>query len=137
MTTVLQTPKIRKRRVPQPVHGSARWIGGTPTREQLNEGEARLQITAEGKEPQIYFVEVLRDGPKLTGYSLIKFDSLDKTATYDIDATFSPDPRHWCCDCPDATYTDRPGGCKHLCGLVAALRAAGLLQGSTAQVAAA
>ena len=77
--------------------------------------DAILQITPAGKEPGFYYVSTHRDDKgRLLGYRLVKLDALDKTETYDIDATFGHDPRHWQCDCADATYVDRPGGCKHV-----------------------
>jgi hypothetical protein len=47
------------------------------------------------------------------GYRLLKRDG--RTA-YDVDA------ERWTCDCPDATYCPRPGGCKHSKALRTALQ---------------
>ena len=90
----------------------------------LDNGDAVLKIVADGKEPTFYFVTENRcaDGRRL-GFRLVKIDSLEKTATYDVEIT----AHGFRCDCPDATYTDRPGGCKHAAGLKAALAAAKLL----------
>jgi hypothetical protein len=47
----------------------------------------------------------------------------DRT-TYDVNTEADP----WTCDCPDATFhPERPGGCKHVAALRAALKAAGQL----------
>jgi hypothetical protein len=65
----------------------------------------------------IYTITVLYLYGERTGYRLEKLDG----AVYDIDAT-AP---QWRCDCPDATYhPERPGGCKHVAALRAALAAA-------------
>lgn len=124
MHKMTQTTTRRNPAKPQSVRGVARWVGGTPTQGRLDDGDAILQITAHGKEPAFYFVTANKDkNGRLLGYRLVKIDGLERTATYDVDVT-TP---HWTCDCPDATFTDRPGGCKHIGGLRAALRAAGLL----------
>ena len=116
--------KNRKPRILKPVHGFARWIGGKPTQGMLDHGDAVLQITAAGKEASFFFVGENKDNDgRRLGFRLVKIDALDKTATYDVEIT----PYGWRCDCPDATYTDRPGGCKHCAGLRAALTAAKLL----------
>jgi hypothetical protein len=121
MTTASQARKPRK--APQVVSGSARWVGGVPSQARLDDGAAILQITAEGKEPGFYHVETNRDGDEVRGYRLIKIDALLNAATYDVEITANG----FRCDCPDATYTDRPGGCKHCRGLAAGLKAANLL----------
>jgi uncharacterized Zn finger protein len=44
-----------------------------------------------------------------------------REALYDVDVRVEP----WTCDCPDATFhAERPGGCKHVLALKAALAAA-------------
>jgi hypothetical protein len=92
-------------------------------------GGAILEIAVEGKEAQFYHAETNRDEDGICrGYRLIKIDGLEKTATYDLELTGDG----LRCDCPDSTFTDRPGsalgcGCKHAKGLAAALRAANLL----------
>lgn len=116
------------RRPPVPVNGSCRWVGGVPTADRLDDGDAILQINAAGKEPGYYHVETVRDGATVRGFRLVKIDGLAKTATYDLERT----PHGLRCDCPDATWTDRPDaalgcGCKHAKALAAALRAANLL----------
>lgn len=109
-------------------HGSARWLCGPPTKNTLD--GSVLVITPAGKAGQFYKVETIRDAAgRRVGYRLTKVDGEAETTTYDIDCTFSlNDPRHWGCDCPDGTFReDRPGGCKHIAGLVAALKVANLL----------
>src|SRR5437764_1219612 len=121
-TATVETRKTNTKQ-PQPVHGVARWIGGTATQGQLDSGDAILQFTVAGKEPTFYFVRELKDGDgDRAGFQLVKIDALDKTETYDIDLYGSGNV--WTCDCPDAVYANRPGGCKHVCGLRAALTAA-------------
>jgi hypothetical protein len=121
MTTTSQTCKPRK--APLAVQGVARWIGGNPTQERLNDGDAILQVAVEGKVPSFYHVETIKDGDKINGYRLVKIDALLNAATYDLELT----PNGFRCDCPDATYADRLGGCKHGRCLAAALKAASLL----------
>ena len=119
------TTKTRKnRKAPQPVHGVARWVGSMATQGQLDNGDAVLKIAADGKEAAFYFVSELKDehGHRV-GYRLVKVSGLLDAATYEVDAT----GKDWTCDCPDAVYCDRPGGCKHSAGLKAALKAANLL----------
>ena len=125
MTTTTTTTKTnrKQRKAPEAVHGSARWVGGMATQGQLDNGEAVLQVTVAGKDPAFYFVATNKDDDGLLlGWRLVKIDALDKTSTYDVEIT----PHGLRCDCPDATYADRPGGCKHVCGLRAGLKAAGL-----------
>src|SRR5262245_7591918 len=95
----------RKRKAPQPVSGTCRWIGGAPSLAALDNGNAMLLIAPEGKQPQAYHAQRLTDGGKVLGYRLTKAGVVE--TTYDVDA------ETWACDCPDATHTDRPGGCKH------------------------
>ena len=116
-----KTTNLRKQRNLQPVNGKCRWIGGNPTLAQLDHGLAMLLIVADGKEPQAYHVERLRDDDGRTvGYRLVKAGL--GAASYDIGAA------SWTCDCPDAVYNDaRPGGCKHANAVRAALTCAGLL----------
>lgn len=125
--TMTKTTK-KTRKPATPVHGTAKWIGGTPTQGRLDDGDAIIQITAEGKESSFFHVESVRDGNALRGYRLIKIAPLDETATYDLEIT----PYGLRCDCPDALYTDRPDGaagcaCKHAKGVLAALKSAKLI----------
>jgi hypothetical protein len=65
-----------------------------------------------------YTVTVLRGPDSVLGYRLAKADG----TVYDVCVT----EERWTCDCPDATYKpERPGGCKHVAALRAALKAAG------------
>jgi hypothetical protein len=53
----------------------------------------------------------------LVGYRLLKANA----TMYDVGTTA---PHGWTCDCPDATFhPERPGGCKHVSALRAALAA--------------
>jgi hypothetical protein len=63
-----------------------------------------------------YEVLPLYDGEALVGYRLLKADA----TMYDLPADLSG------CDCPDHTFhPERPGGCKHIKALQAALAALG------------
>ena len=65
-----------------------------------------------------YTVTVLNGQTGVLGYRLVKTDG----ATCDVCTT----EEHWTCDCPDATFhPERPGGCKHVAALRAALKVAG------------
>jgi hypothetical protein len=91
-------------KAPQAVHGSCRWvrpIGVEDTKSGLLEINGR------------FYGVILIDG----GYEIVKPDR----TVYHIDREF------WVCDCPDATFrAERPGGCKHVAALKAALRSIGL-----------
>jgi hypothetical protein len=64
-----------------------------------------------------YVVRENLDGLCLAGWSLTKPDC----TVYDLPADFST------CDCPDHTYhPERPGGCRHMKALRAALAAVGV-----------
>jgi hypothetical protein len=98
-------PKAKTR----PASGKCKWV--VPLGET---GTGVLAING-----QDYVVTVLRDQDGVLGYRLTK--PADMTA-YDICARGT----HWRCDCPDATFhPERPGGCKHVAALRAALQAAG------------
>jgi hypothetical protein len=67
---------------------------------------------------QPYTVTVLRGPNGVMGYRMGKADG----TVYDIGTT----EKRWTCDCPDATVNgERPGGCKHVAALRAALAVAG------------
>ena len=52
---------------------------------------------------------------RIVGYRLTKPDG----TVYDVSTT---EPYGWTCDCPDMTFrSERPGGCKHVRSLQAAL----------------
>jgi hypothetical protein len=87
-----------------PVHGIAKWLSPM--------GFLGIGILAINGTP--YVVLRLSSG---VGFRLEKTDR----TTYDVN-TEGPD---WTCDCPDATFCPRPGGCKHVAALRAALKADG------------
>jgi hypothetical protein len=92
----------------RPVSGRCRWV--------LPIGEVGTGVLAING--QSYTVTVLRGQNGIVGYRLGKEDG----TTYDLSTTEA----HWTCDCPDATFhPERPGGCKHVVALRAALKAAG------------
>jgi hypothetical protein len=92
----------------RPVSGNCKWV--VPIGKVSHTGVLEINGT-------VYTVTVLNLYGQLTGYRLEKLDG----PTYDIDAT----AEQWRCDCPDATYhPERPGGCKHVAALRAALDAA-------------
>lgn len=97
-------PKAKAR----PATGKYRWI--------VPIGEVGTGVLAiNGTE---YVVTVLRDQTRLLGYRLTKPADM---AAYDVCTQGTP----WTCDCPDATFhPERPGGCKHVAALRAALNAA-------------
>jgi hypothetical protein len=103
----------KSRQPVKPVHGSCRWV--KPIRWPFP-GVLGINGTAYTVIPQTGD----RSGPAapVLGYRLVNQAS---RKAYDIDAEF------WVCDCPDATYrSERPGGCKHVAALKAALRSIGL-----------
>jgi hypothetical protein len=61
-----------------------------------------------------YYLSVLEGGFRLTGYDPRR----EEVTVYDLPSDLSS------CDCADATYRTRPGGCKHVRAL-SALKAAG------------
>jgi hypothetical protein len=91
-----------------PVSGSCRWV--------LPIGETGTGVLAINGHN--YTVTVLHSPSGVTGYRMAKVDG----TTYDLCTT----EQCWTCDCPDATFhPERPGGCKHVAALRAALKAAG------------
>jgi hypothetical protein len=98
------------RRNLKPSHGTARWLQPMPF---LGKGVLEINGTA-------YTVERLHNfdddaGPRPVGFRLTKEDG----TVYDIS---TDRPYGWECDCPDGTYnSERPGGCKHIASLKAAL----------------
>lgn len=102
---VNRLPKAKVR----PASGKCRWV--VPIGET---GAGVLAINGTD-----YVVTVLRDQSRVLGYRLTKPADM---AFYDICIQGTP----WKCDCPDATFhPERPGGCKHVAALRAALAAAG------------
>ncbi len=115
MATVTKTPKQRKPRKLEPISGKCRWVGGIPSPAALDNGDALLLITPEGKEPAVYHVQCF-DG----NYRLSKA-GVDE-AVYDLERTGNG----FRCNCADATFCEeRPGGCKHAKALAAALAKVG------------
>jgi hypothetical protein len=89
----------------RPVHGVAKWLSPM--------GFLGIGILAINGVP--YVILRLSSG---TGFRLEKGDR----TTYDVNT----EGESWTCDCPDATFhPERPGGCKHVAALRAALKAAG------------
>jgi hypothetical protein len=88
-----------------PVHGVAKWLSPM--------GFLGIGILAINGVP--YVVLRLSSG---VGFRLEKTDRM----TYDVNT----EKESWTCDCPDATFhPERPGGCKHVAALRAALKADG------------
>ena len=97
-------PKAKAR----PVHGVAKWLSPT--------GFLGIGVLAINGTP--YTVTRLSHDGRTVGYRLEKPDG----TAYDV----STEAESWRCDCPDGTYRpERPGGCKHVAGLRAALASAG------------
>ena len=98
----MATATYRRNRL-QPVHGVCRWIG------HAGNGNRLLEITG-----QVYEVEDLAGG----GWRLYRLAEGGGLKVYTIEAD------GWTCDCPDAVYRPgRPGGCRHVAALGAALAA--------------
>jgi hypothetical protein len=92
----------------KPASGTCRWV--------LPIGEVGTGVLAiDGTN---YTLTTLRDQTGVVGYHMMKADG----TAYDVCTS----EEHWTCDCPDATFhPERPGGCKHVAALRAALKAAG------------
>jgi hypothetical protein len=92
----------------KPASGTCRWV--------LPIGEVGTGVLAiNGRN---YTLTVLNGESGVVGYRMVKADG----TAYDIGTT----EERWTCDCPDATFhPERPGGCKHVAALRAALKAAG------------
>jgi hypothetical protein len=102
----------KSRPAPRPATGTARWL----VRPSAEGAGGVLSINGTAYE----VLPILDDGGVRLGWRLLKVDSLQM---YDVETASEP----WRCDCPDAVFTDRPGGCKHVVALRAALRVAGLI----------
>jgi hypothetical protein len=90
------------------VSGACRWLARPNARREG--GVLSVNGTA-------YEVFPLFDDNALVGYRLVKADG----TMYDVGVA---GPHGWTCDCPDATFRpERPGGCKHVRALRAALAA--------------
>jgi hypothetical protein len=120
MSTATQpTPRVKSGRLApatRTVHGGCRWAVQPGTGKSGHPGV--LVITsadARGQENVATFVvSEHHDGARLLGYRLEKADG----TMCDLPADLSS------CDCPDHCYhPERPGGCKHLGAMRAALAA--------------
>ena len=91
----------------KPASGTCRWV--LPIGEV---GTGVLAINATN-----YTLTALRDRAGIVGYHMVKADG----TAYDVCTA----EERWSCDCPDATFhPERPGGCKHIAALRAALKVA-------------
>src|SRR5262249_6024226 len=91
----------RPKSTPRPVHGVAKWLSPM--------GFLGIGILATNGTPYV----VLR----LSSGAGFRLEKTDRT-TYDVNT----EKETWTCDCPDATFhPERPGGCKHIAALRAAL----------------
>jgi hypothetical protein len=98
----------------KPASGTCRWV--LP----LGETGAGVLEIRNGRQAALYEVVAFREHGAIVGYRLQKVTG-GREALYDIDTRVEP----WRCDCPDATFhPERPGGCKHVLALKAALAAA-------------
>ena len=98
----------------EPVHGSCRWV--VPLGPESGAGVLEIR---RGPTADLYEVVAFREAGILVGFRLNKVTG-GKEALYDSDTRTEP----WTCDCPDATFhPERPGGCKHVLALQAALAA--------------
>jgi hypothetical protein len=98
----------KTRNANRPAAGLCRWL----TRPNAEHAGGVLDVNGTR-----YEVLPLYDGESRVGYRLLKADG----AMYDVDTAA---PHGWVCDCPDAIFhPERPGGCKHVAALKAALRA--------------
>ena len=96
---------IKTRRATRPATGLCRWLSKPNAHHEG--GVLAINGTA-------YEVLPLFDGETLAGYRLLKADG----AMYDLPVDLSG------CDCPDHCYhPERPGGCKHMAAMRAALAA--------------
>ena len=102
---------IKTRPATRPASGLCRWL----TKPNAHHEGGALEINGTA-----YEVLPLFDGAALVGYRLLKADG----TMYDVGTAGA---HGWTCDCPDATYhPERPGGCKHVQALRAALAALAL-----------
>src|SRR5262245_53067382 len=86
-----------------PVSGTCRWIR-KPSR------DARAILAINGVHYAIWFIH---EGERLTGFRLMSAAG----KVYDLPVSLDD------CSCPDSTFRPRPGGCKHVKSLRAALAA--------------
>jgi hypothetical protein len=98
------------------VHGGCRWAVQPGTGPALHPGVLVITSTDARGQQNVgtFVVSEHRDGGLLTGYRLEKPDG----TAYDLPADLSS------CDCPDHCFhPERPGGCRHMRALAAALKA--------------
>ena len=102
---------IKPRPATRPASGLCRWL----SKPNAHHEGGVLQVNGTA-----YEALPLLDGETLVGYRLLKADG----TMYDVETA---GPHGWTCDCPDATFhPERPGGCKHVNALRAALAALAL-----------
>jgi hypothetical protein len=123
----------RSRRPLQPATGTVRWVSDDPANSLRLGASAALTTatqTRDGLRVTGYVRRALLEGGRLVGYELRKAEQPataagDPNPVYHIDVT---GPHGWTCDCPDATFRpERPGGCRHVAALRAALHRINLL----------
>jgi hypothetical protein len=98
----------RKEKAPEPASGTVRVLRPVGSVNEVTGG-----VAINGK---AYYLQLFNQGYRLTGWDERKAEP----TVYDLPADLSS------CDCPDAEFRARPGGCKHRRAL-AALRGAGKL----------
>lgn len=106
----------------------ARWISDDPAYNLANGLPAGLMISVGGNE-SYYWVQAVEGG-----YRMLVEREDGECEWHAIDTSFGPDAlRDWSCDCGDYVWRARRGTatcgttCKHIGGLVAALRKIGKL----------
>jgi hypothetical protein len=100
---------IKARPATRPATGTCRWL----SKPNPDHSGGVLQINGAAYELLPLFAD--DDGKVLVGYRLLKADG----AMYDVETA---GPRGSTCDCPDVTFhPERPGGCKHVAAVRAAL----------------
>lgn len=121
-TTLAKRGGVHKRGLAA-VHGTARWVGlFEPS--LLDFGAALLRIATPGQAAEYWVGRVRDEVGKVTAYTVRK----DGTGrTHAIDVTFGG-IAYGVCTCDDAKYCPRrPGGCRHVAALRAALKRVGLV----------
>jgi hypothetical protein len=90
---------LARTRAPKPVTGTCRWVKriSWPFPSVLEINGTEYTVVPLHNQPA-------QEGAPVAGYRLVKPDG---RTYYDVNA------ETWQCDCPDATYCPRPGGCKH------------------------
>jgi hypothetical protein len=98
---------LARTRTPKPVSGTCRWVRriAYPLPGILEINGTEYTVVPLHNQPA-------EEGAPVVGYRLVKPDG---RTFYDVSKDC------WSCDCPDATYCPRPGGCKHARALRTAL----------------